>query len=129
MYKFRNVTSNSSTEITPIQATFTSDLSFSASIPSTMFLILNAMYGHKFRLHLRMVGSLVVILIFFACNTVLIKVNTDQWQDKFFDITIVSVVVMNIGTAILSGGLFGKSSGFSHHFVFLKHFLLFFILN
>lgn len=107
MYKFRNVTSNS-TEITPIQATFTSDLSFSASIPSTMFLILNAMYGHKFQLHLRMAGSLVVILIFFACNTALIKINTDTWQDKFFDITIVSVVVMNIGTAILSGGLFGE---------------------
>lgn len=72
-----------------------------------MFLILNAMYGHKFELHLRMVGSLIVILVFFACNTVLIKMNTDAWQDRFFDITIVSVVVMNIGTAILSGGLFG----------------------
>lgn len=106
MYKFRNVTSNSS-EITPTQATFTSDLSFSASIPSTMFLILNALYGHKFQLHVRMIGSLVVILIFFACNTALIKINTDDWQDLFFDITILSVVVMNIGTAILSGGLFG----------------------
>lgn len=106
MYKFRNVTSNS-TDITPIQATFTSDLSFSASIPSTMFLILNAMYGHKFQLHLRMCGSMIVILVFFACNTALINVDTDKWQDRFFDITIISVVVMNIGTAILSGGLFG----------------------
>lgn len=107
MYKFRNVTCNSTTEITPIQATFTSDLSFSASIPSTLFLILNAVYGHKFNLHLRMMGSLVVILVFFACNTSLIKINTDDWQDTFFDVTIFSVVVMNIGTAILSGGLFG----------------------
>ncbi|XP_031624259.1 equilibrative nucleoside transporter 1 [Contarinia nasturtii] len=116
MFKFRNVTSNSS-EITPIQATFTSDLTFSASIPSTMFLILNAIYGHKFRLHLRMVGSLVVILIFFACNTVLIKVNTDKWQDTFFDVTIVSVVVMNIATAILSGGLFGISGQFPSEYI------------
>lgn len=112
MYKFRNVTNNSTTDITPIQATFTSDLSFSASIPSTMFLILNALYGHKFRLHVRMIGSLVVILIFFASNTLLIKVNTDQWQDTFFDVTIISVVVMNIGTAILSGGLFGMCDKF-----------------
>lgn len=72
-----------------------------------MFLILNALYGHKFQLHVRMIGSLVVILIFFACNTALIKINTDDWQDLFFDVTILSVVVMNIGTAILSGGLFG----------------------
>lgn len=106
MYKFRNVT-NATTEITPIQATFTSDLSFSASIPSTMFLILNALYGHRFRLHMRMIGSIIVVLVFFACNTVLIKVNTDEWQDTFFYITIFTVVVMNIGTAILSGGLFG----------------------
>lgn len=109
MYKFRNVTTNSSTEITPIQATFTSDLSFSASIPSTMFLILNAMYGYKVPLNVRMVGSLIIVLVFFACNTALIKVNTDQWQDRFFDITIGSVIIMNIATAILSGGLFGMN--------------------
>lgn len=107
MYKFRNVTTNSSTDITPIQATFTSDLSFSASIPSTIFLILNALYAYKVPLNVRMTGSLIVTLLFFACNTALIEVNTDKWQDKFFDITIISVVIMNIATAILSGGLFG----------------------
>lgn len=106
MYKFRNTTSNS-TVITPIQATFTSDLSFSASIPNTIFLILNAFYGHKIRLHIRMIGSLVIILLFFLYNTTLIKVNTDTWQDEFFYITIGSVIVMNVGAAILSGGLFG----------------------
>lgn len=106
MYKFRNTTSNS-TVITPIQATFTSDLSFSASIPNTIFLILNAFYGHKIRLNVRMISSLVVVWIFFMYNTALIKVDTDSWQDKFFYITIGSVVIMNIGSAILSGGLFG----------------------
>lgn len=117
MYKFRNVTSNSSTEITPIQATFTSDLSFSASIPNTLFLILNALYGHKIRLNVRMIGSLLIVLVFFVANTALIKVNTDTWQDEFFDITIGSVVVMNIATAILSGGLFGISGQFPSEYV------------
>lgn len=117
MYKFRNVSSNSSTDITPIQATFTSDLSFSASIPSTMFLILNACYGHKIRLNIRMIGSLIIVLVFFACNSALIKVDTDKWQDEFFDITIGSVVVMNIATAILSGGLFGISGQFPSEYV------------
>lgn len=117
MYKFRNVTSNSSTEITPIQATFTSDLSFSASVPNTLFLILNAFYGHKISLNVRMVGSLLIVLVFFIGNTALIKVNTDQWQAEFFNITIFSVVVMNIATAILSGGLFGISGQFSSEYV------------
>lgn len=52
-------------------------------------------------------GSLLVVFVIFLMNTVLIKVDTDQWQDTFFDITIASVVVMNIATAILTGGLFG----------------------
>lgn len=54
-----------------------------------------------------MIGSLVIILMFFLYNTTLIKVNTDSWQDEFFYITIGSVIVMNVGAAILSGGLFG----------------------
>lgn len=107
MYKFRNVTSNSTTAITPIQATFISDLSFAASIPNTMFLIINAFIGHKISLNLRMNGSILVVMVVFLFNTALVKVNTDQWQDTFFDVTIVSVVVMNIATAILTGGLFG----------------------
>lgn len=72
-----------------------------------MFLILNAFYGYKIRLNIRMIGSLIIILIFFVFSTALIKVNTDQWQDEFFKITMASVVVMNIATAILSGSLFG----------------------
>lgn len=106
MYKFRNATDNGSS-ITPIQATFTSDLSFSAAVPNTLFLIINAFWGHKLSLPVRMIGSMIVILVFFMANTALVRVNTDQWQDEFFDITIGSVVIMNIATAILSGGLFG----------------------
>lgn len=117
MYKFRNVTSNSSTDITPIQATFTSDLSFSASVPNTMFLIINAIWGHKITLPVRMIGSMVLIMIFFMFNTGLVEVNTDHWQDLFFDITIGSVVVMNIATAILSGGLFGIAGLFPSEYM------------
>lgn len=117
MYKFRNVTSNSSTDITPIQATFTSDLSFSASVPNTLFLIINAMWGHKVSLPVRMVGSMVIIMVFFMANTALVEVNTDHWQNLFFDITIASVVVMNMATAILSGGLFGIAGLFPSEYM------------
>lgn len=117
MYKFRNVTSNSTTVITPTQATFISDLSFSASIPSTTFLILNAFIGHKIRLGIRMNGSLIVVFVIFLMNTALIKVDTDQWQDTFFYITIASVVVMNIATAIMTGGLFGICGQFPSEYM------------
>lgn len=117
MYKFRNTTSNSSSDITPIQATFTSDLSFSASVPNTVFLIINAFYAHKVSLPWRMVGSMIIILLFFMLNTALVEVNTDNWQDTFFDITIGSVVIMNAATAILSGGLFGIAGLFPSEYM------------
>lgn len=107
MYKFRNVTSNSTTDVTPTQATFISDLGFANSIPNTTMLIINAFYGHHISLKYRLNGSLLVIFIIFLINTSLIEVNTDQMQDKFFDFTMFSVVLMTIFAAVYSGGVFG----------------------
>lgn len=94
MYKFRDVVNNS-TDLTPIQAGFTSDLSVASAIPSTLFLILNAFMGHRLPLQLRMIGSLVIVFIFFVATTVLVEVDTDAWQLDFFRITLISVVIMN----------------------------------
>lgn len=104
-------------DITPIQATFTSDLSFSAAVPNTVFLIVNCIWGHKMSLKIRMIGSMVIVLIFFMLSTALVKVNTDSWQDEFFDITIGSVVIMNIATAFLCGGLFGIAGQFPSEYM------------
>lgn len=135
MYKFRDAIHNS-TDLTPIQAGFTSDLSVASALPSTLFLILNAFIGHRIPLQMRMIGSMVVVLIFFVATTVLVEVNTDAWQMDFFRITLVSVVVMNgkwatyilqmdlllkhcflVATAILSGGLFGISGQFPSEYI------------
>lgn len=94
MYKFRDVINNS-TDLTPIQAGFTSDLSVASAIPNTLFLILNAFIGHRVPLQLRMISSLVVVFIFFVATTALVEVNTDAWQLDFFRITLFSVVIMN----------------------------------
>lgn len=94
MYKFRDVDHNT-TDLTPIQAGFTSDLSVASAIPNTLFLILNAFIGHRLPLQLRMVVSLLVVLVFFIMTTALVEVDTDGWQLDFFRITLVSVVVMN----------------------------------
>lgn len=94
MYKFRDVVNNS-TDLTPLQAGFTSDLSVASAIPNTLFLILNAFIGHRIPLQLRMVTSLVVVLIFFVATTALVEVNTDAWQVDFFRVTLSCVVIMN----------------------------------
>lgn len=95
LYKFRNVTTNSTDDLTPIQAGFTSDLSVSAAVPNTLFLILNAFVGHKIPLKYRMVGSLTFVFLFFIVTTALVEVNTDSWQNEFFIFTLTSVVLMN----------------------------------
>lgn len=95
LYKFRNVTTNSTDDLTPIQAGFTSDLSVSAAVPNTLFLILNAFIGHKIPLKYRMVGSMTFVFIFFIVTTALVEVNTDTWQNGFFIFTLTSVVLMN----------------------------------
>lgn len=95
MYKFRNVTNNATDELTPIQAGFTSDLSVSAAVPNTLFLILNAFIGHKIPLKYRMVGSMAFVFLFFIVTTALVEVNTDSWQNEFFVFTLSSVVLMN----------------------------------
>lgn len=117
MYKFRNVSGNGTTDITPMQATFIPDLSIAGSITGTAFQILSAIVGHKIRLSVRMNCSLMVIFLVFVMSTALIKVNTDQWQETFFSVSIASQVVMSMATATLSGGLFGVCGRFPSQYM------------
>ncbi|XP_055682994.1 equilibrative nucleoside transporter 2 [Lutzomyia longipalpis] len=117
MFKFRNVTGNDSDVLTPIQRTFTSDLSVSSAVPNTVFLILNAFLSHRISLQIRMLGSMGIIFVLFIFTTVFVEVDTDSWQRPFFAITITTVVVMNIAAAILSGGLFGIAGQFPSEYM------------
>ncbi|XP_058120434.1 equilibrative nucleoside transporter 2-like [Anopheles ziemanni] len=116
-YKFRNVTTNNTSQLTPRQLEFQSDLSIAASVPGVIFLILNASVGHKIPLHFRMIGSLVMMLLIMIGTTALVRVNTDQWQDEFFHLTMLTVVVINSFSAILTGGLFGIAGQFSANYM------------
>ncbi|XP_058826401.1 equilibrative nucleoside transporter 1 [Topomyia yanbarensis] len=115
--KFRNISSNDSTVLTPRQLEFQSDLSIAASVPSTLFLVLNACFGHRIPLAIRMAGSLVMMFLIFIWTTALTQVDTDQWQDAFFHITLVSVVVVNAFSAIMSGALFGIAGQFTSDYM------------
>lgn len=64
-----------------------------------------------------MVGSIVVILVLFVITTAFVKINTDDYQDTFFEFTLTTVFVVNIFSAIMSGGLFGVAGMFSSEYI------------
>lgn len=71
----------------------------------------------RISLKLRMVGSIVIILILFVITTAFVKINTDQYQDIFLEFTLTTVFIVNIFSAILSGGLFGIAGMFSSEYI------------
>ncbi|CAG5058843.1 unnamed protein product [Parnassius apollo] len=120
MYKFRDITPNNMTMVvrkTQFQAEFTSYLNVATAIPNLIFLVLNSLYGHLMPLKSRLQGSLVVITLLFLLTTSLVQVNSDDWQNTFFIITMVSVVIMTAATAVFSGGLVGIASKFSKEYL------------
>lgn len=42
-----------------------------------------------------MIGSIVVMLLLFIVTTTFVKIDTDAFQDTFFQITLVTVFVVN----------------------------------
>lgn len=116
LFKFRNVTANG-TELTPRQMEMQADLSMSSAIPSTTFLILNAMLGYRIPLKYRMIGSYIVMTVLMIVTTIFVIVDTDTWQDEFFTVTIATVIVINSASAIASGSLFGIAGQFPSEYM------------
>ncbi|XP_050347089.1 equilibrative nucleoside transporter 3 [Nymphalis io] len=120
MYKFREVTPNNVTMYvrkTQFQAEFTSYLNVATAIPNLIFLILNSMYGHLVSVKSRLQGSLIVVTVSFLVTTSFVQVNTDEWQNTFFIITMITVVIMTAASAVFIGGLVGIASRFSKEYM------------
>nr|XP_016944869.1 equilibrative nucleoside transporter 3 [Drosophila suzukii] len=119
-YKFRNASINATDpdeELTPLQKSFTCDLALTATISGTTFLLLNAIYGHHVSLRTKMLGTLWVILVLFGVTTGFVEVNTDTWQEQFFLITLIIVVLLNVSAATMSGALYGVAGLFPSEFI------------
>uniref|UniRef100_A0A146LIP6 Equilibrative nucleoside transporter 3 n=3 Tax=Lygus hesperus TaxID=30085 RepID=A0A146LIP6_LYGHE len=120
MYKFRplsanvTITENGRSEL---QASFTSYMTLAATVPSTLFLIINPLINHKISLNIRMHGSLVTMLILFIVTTVFVKVDTDHWQEEFFLVTLGIVILLNIASAILQSAVFGVVGRFPSKYI------------
>ncbi|KAH8402958.1 hypothetical protein KR222_001078 [Zaprionus bogoriensis] len=121
-YKFRNASLNDSVpydgdELTPLQRSFSCDLTLTATISGTTFLLLNAVYGHHITLRAKMLGTLCTILVLFGVTSSFVEVNTDRWQEQFFLITLIIVVLLNISAATMSGALYGVAGLFPSEYM------------
>lgn len=120
LYKFRNTSYNGTDPdppLTPMQKNFTCDLTLTASLAGMTFLFLNAVYGHYVALRLKMLGTMIVIFLVFIMTTAFVEVDTDKWQHQFFLMTMGMVVVINISSAVMSGGLFGMAGVFPSEYM------------
>ncbi|XP_055921670.1 equilibrative nucleoside transporter 2 [Eupeodes corollae] len=120
LYKFRNTTYNGTDPdppLTPMQKNFTCYLTLTASLAGMTFLLLNAVYGHHVSQRLKMLGTMIVIFLVFIMTTAFVEVDTDKWQHQFFLMTMAMVVVINISSAVMSGGLFGMAGIFTSEYM------------
>ena len=81
-------------------------------VPNVTFLILNGLFGHKFKTQPRLVVSLVFVILMFTFTSIMVQIDTDTWQHTFLMVTLGSVVFININAAIFQGGILGIAGKF-----------------
>jgi hypothetical protein len=117
--KFRNTTAvfpdgtNSTVDHnqSDLQTKWASYLSIASMIPNVTFLLLNAVFGHKFKTQPRLLTALVIVIVLFIFSTVMTKVDTDSWQLEFLGVTLFSVVIINVMVAIFQVIIFSREHG------------------
>jgi equilibrative nucleoside transporter 1/2/3 len=86
-----------------LQTQWSSLLAVASMVPNVLFLLLNALFGHRYRSQPRMLVSLSLVIVLFVVTAVLAKVDTDQWQNEFFIVTMICVVLINVNGSIFQG--------------------------
>jgi len=87
-------------------------LAVASMVPNVTFLILNGLFGHKFKTQPRLIISLVFVILMFTFTSIMVQINTDSWQEEFLIVTLASVVFININAAIFQGGILGVAGKF-----------------
>ncbi|XP_066282833.1 equilibrative nucleoside transporter 1-like [Branchiostoma lanceolatum] len=103
---FRNRFAKSSYE-----DTFENYFSVASMVPNVVFQLLNIFVAHKVSLNLRMVVPLITMLVCFIVTAIMVWVR-DISTIGFFLVTIFTVVVINLASAIMQGGSFGVAGKF-----------------
>lgn len=91
--------------------------SAASMVPNVTIMILNAVFGHRFRTQPRLLVSLILVIALFAMTAALCLVQSDSWQSTFLYVTLASVVVININAAIFQSGLCGVAGKFPPQYI------------
>ena len=129
-FKFRDTEHNATH--TELQKEFTSYLgrvrkenlnytiivsAISSNIPNAVFVILNVLFGQRFRLNVRLIGSLSLMATLFIAVLIMTRMDSDTWQSTFLFTTLLIVVLLNICTAIFQGSLIGVAGKFPSNYM------------
>jgi len=87
-------------------------LAVASMVPNVTFLILNGIFGHKFKTQPRLIISLVFVILMFTFTSIMVQIDTDTWQETFLLVTLAAVVFININAAIFQGGILGIAGKF-----------------
>ena len=107
-----NNNNNATSGYNDLQTKWNSRLAVASMVPNVTFLLLNAIFGHRFRTQPRLLVSLCLVIALFAFTAAMTQVDTDPWQETFYYVTLLSVVAININGAIFQGGLLGLAGKF-----------------
>ncbi|EGD81906.1 hypothetical protein PTSG_02591 [Salpingoeca rosetta] len=90
------------------ESNFENYFSFTFQLFNILFLIVDVLYGNKFKTRTRILIPLCVQLVVFALMTVFVKV--DMAPNTFFGVTLVLVIFAGGATAFLQGGFFSLAA-------------------
>ncbi|NWU53584.1 S29A3 protein, partial [Dromas ardeola] len=91
---------------------FESYISIASTVPSVLCLIGNFLLVNKVPASVRILSSLFIMLAVFLVITVLVKVDTSAWTNRFFALTMGCVVVVSGASTVFTSSIFGLSSCF-----------------
>ncbi|KAK2146729.1 hypothetical protein LSH36_587g01005 [Paralvinella palmiformis] len=95
-----------------LQSMFVPYLTMAAMVPNVLFMFINTALTKILILWTRIIIAIIAMIVMFTLTVILTKIDTDGWQLVFFGVTIVTIFIMNAGSAVLQGGIFGLSSMF-----------------
>lgn len=95
-----------------LQSLFMNSLAVCAMLPNVLFQLLNTILQKRIPQNVRILSTLIAIIAIFIFTEVLVKTDTCTWQELFFTITLISVVVINSCGAVFQSSVFGLAAGF-----------------
>lgn len=109
MYKYRTVNGTNSSEPSPhdklneLQLQWNSLLTIVNLTPKLIILLLTAVWGEKLPIFATVITCVSINIMVFSICDVLTFIDTDNFQQGFLYLTLVSVAVISICTAVMQG--------------------------